>query len=305
MKRLRTVKKGLFLVSLLALPVANYLLFWLYVNIQTVIMTFQRFDIFSGKYVFFGGQRYAEIFRNVFLGADPTMHRAFGNTFHAIAINVIILPLAVITAYAFYKKVYFERFFRIIFFLPSMISPVVLTMAYRYMFYTDMGPVANLFAAMGFAPEWLSTSLDSHTIWPLIYFYCIWTGLSTNVMLMCGAMLRIPTEISESATIDGCGFFRELWSVTLPLIMTTITAFAVLIVTSVFGFTLQPMLIAVNSGENGKALTLPWYIFNSVQGSESNLTDAAAVGIIFSLIMLPIVIVVRFLSEKLTPKVDF
>lgn len=304
--RKNSIRKGFFIASLLFLSVSHFLVFWLYVNIQTVALTFQRFNAITGEYVFNGFELYKRLFRNVFMGEDPTMFRAFLNTLHAWAINLIIFPLALITAYAFYKKVYGEKVFRVIFYLPSIISIVVLTMAYRYMFYTGTGPVAQFFALFGYTPEWLSTALDSKTIWPLIYVYCILMGLSTNVLLMSGAMLRIPTEITESIELEGCGFFRELFSITIPLIMPTITAWGLMIVTSVFGFTMQPMLIAVTPGENGKALTLPWYIFESVQsGRESSLLNAATIGIIFSVLMFPLVFVVRFLSNKFTPDVSF
>lgn len=304
--RRNNIRRGFFLAALLALSVTHFAVFWVYINIQTVIMTFQRFDITTNSYVFNGFTAYEELFKNVFLGEDPAMFRAFLNTFHAWAINTIIFPLALITAYAFYKKVYGEKVFRVIFYLPSIISIVVLTMAYRYMFYTETGPVAQFFALFGYKPEWLSTALNSRTIWPLIYVFCILTGLSTNVLLMSGAMLRIPVEITESIELEGCGFFRELFSFTVPLIMPTLTAWALMIVTSVYGFTMAPMLIALTGGESGKAYTLPWYMFDSVQsGRETSLLSAATVGIIFSVMMFPLVFIVRWLSNKFTPDVSF
>lgn len=304
--RKNSIRKGLFLTALLALAIAHFIVFWLYVNIQTVIMTFQRFDIPTNSYVFNGFNAYVSMFKNVFMGADPTMFRAFRNTFNAWAINIIIFPLALFTAYAFYKKVYGEKAFRVIFYLPSIISIVVLTMAYRYMFYTDTGPVWQFFALFGYTPEWLSTALNSKTIWPVIYVFCILTGLSTNVLLMSGAMLRIPVDITESVELEGCGFFREMFSITVPLIMPTLTAWGLMIVTSVYSFTMAPMLIAITPGENGKAYTLPWFLFSSVQsGRESSLLDAATVGVIFSVLMTPLVVLVRWLSNKFTPDVSF
>ena len=113
-------------------------------------------------------------------------------------------------------------------------------------------------------------------------------------------------EIPEALQIDGCSYFREMFSVTIPLIMPTITTWAIAIFTSVFGFMLQPMLIAVSAGYENKVMTIPWLMFNMVQSqNQENLLTAATIGIMFSVFMLPFTLGVRFLLERVTPDVDF
>ncbi len=224
-------------------------------------------------------------------------------------VNIIIFPLALYTAYAFYKKVYGEKFFRVIFYLPSVISLVALTMSYRSMFDGNIGVLlAELFSLFGAnTNEWLDVGLPNNTqIWTIIYVFSILMGLGTNVILMSGAMLRIPQEIPEALQIDGCSYFREMFSVTVPLIMPTITTWAIAIFTSVFGFMLQPMLIAVSPGYENKVMTIPWLMFNMVQSqNQENLLTAATIGIMFSVFMLPFTLGIRFLLERFTPDVDF
>ena len=308
-KKKINVKRGIFLTCLLALSVSHFLIFWVYMNFETVRLTFFEYNMYN-ELEFIGFERYVDIFKDFFIEENNQANlNIFFNTFKAIVVNIMIFPLALYTAYSFYKKVYGEKFFRVIFYLPSVISLVALTMAYRSMFDGNIGgPIAELFSAFGVDTKvWLDVGLPENTqIWTIIYVFSILMGLGTNVILMSGAMLRIPQEIPEALQIDGCSYFREMFSVTIPLIMPTITTWAIAIFTSVFGFMLQPMLIAVSAGYENKVMTLPWLMFNMVQSQgKENLLTAATIGIMFSIFMLPFTLGVRFLLERFTPDVDF
>lgn len=125
-------------------------------------------------------------------------------------------------------------------------------------------------------------------------------------MVLCGAMQRIPEDIIEAARLDGIGFFREAWSIVLPLVMPTMGVFFINVFTSVLSFTMQPMLIAINPGIDNKFMTVGWYIFVSVDtGGSGNMIQAATIGMTLSILMLPIIIAVRLLVKKFTPDVQF
>ena len=302
-------KRGLFLTALLTLSVSHFLIFWVYMNFETIRLTFFKYNMYN-ELTFVGFERYVKIFKEFFiLEGHQSNLNTFLNTFRAIIINVAIFPLALYTAYSFYKKVYGEKFFRVIFYMPSVISMVALTMAYRSMFDGNIGgPVAEIFSWFDInTNQWLDVNLPDNTqIWSVIYVFSILMGLGTNVILMSGAMLRIPQEIPEALQIDGCGYFREMFSVTIPLIMPTITTWSIAIFTSVFGFMMQPMLIAVTGGFENKAMTIPWFLFNMVQSQgKENLLYAATLGIMFSIFMLPFTLGIRLILERFTPDVDF
>ena len=303
-------KRGIFLTCLLALSVSNFLIFWVYMNFETVRLTFFEYNMY-GELEFIDVERYVKIFKEFFIDEyhQENLNMLF-NTFRAIIVNLMIFPIALYTAYAFYKKVYGEKFFRVIFYLPSVISLVALTMAYRSMLDANsQGPVSEILSWFGVKTnKWFEMDNPNNwQIWPVIYVFCILMGLGTNVILMSGAMLRIPQDIPEALQIDGCGYFRELFSVTIPLIMPTISTWGVAIFTSVFGFMLQPMLIGLEPGENNKILTIPWYMYNLVESGdgENQLLYAATLGIMFSVAMLPLTLGVRLILDKITPDVDF
>ena len=301
----RTARKYIFIASLIIIPVINFAIFWVYVNFDTILLTFKRFDVPTASYVWRGFDGYISVFKSMILGGDPGEFNAFINSFRAILINIIILPVSFVIAYSFYKKIRFRKFFQVVFFLPNIISLVFLCMMVRHMFSSDFGPIALFIEKItGHPTNWLG--FDSDKMWTIITMFCIWAGLGGNTVVLCGAMQRIPEDIIEAARLDGIGFFRESWSIVLPLVMPTMGVFFINVFTSVLSFTMQPMLIAINPGIDNKFMTVGWYIFASVDtGGSGNMIQAATIGMTLSVLMLPIIIAVRLLVKKFTPDVQF
>ncbi len=324
-------KHTLFIVCGLSVSLLNFIVFWLYINVDTVISTFQVPEYLKATYgnLYF----YKTVFKQVFLGEREIYQGAFGHTMIAMLINVIIFPFALITAYVFYKKVYGERLFRVVFYLPSIIAITTLAMSFRELFlniqltdevtmasYDMKGPVTLIMEFFGYKKDVNLTVLGSSegafaydNIWGLIIFFCVFVGLGTNVVLMCGAMMRIPVDVTEALRLDGCGFFREMVSVTVPMIMPTITTWCIMIVTSVFGFSITPMLVAgltpANAGSVGRTNTIPLIIYVNIchaKGDPGMVTkQMQALGVIFSLMIMPLVFITRFICEKLTPDISY
>ena len=301
----RTTRKYIFIAELIIIPVINFIIFWVYVNFDTILLTFKRFDVPTASYVWRGFDGYISVFKSMILGGDPGEFNAFVNSFRAILINVIILPVTFVISYSFYKKIRFRKFFQVVFFLPNIISLVVLCMMVRHMFSSDFGPIALVIEKItGHPTDWLGYNSDK--MWGIITVFCIWAGLGGNTVILCGAMQRIPEDIIEAARLDGIGFLREAWSIVLPLVMPTVGVFMIGVVTSPLSFTLQPMLIAVNPGIDNKFMTIGWYIFTSVDtGGSGNMIQAATIGMMFSMLLLPVIIAVRKLVKKFTPDVQF
>jgi len=308
----RKVNKVIFIATLMALPIAHYLVFWLYVNIQTVWLSFQRWNVYTGEYEFYWFTNYITQWKDVYMGGDVVMHRAFLNGFNVWGINAILIPLAIFVSYTFHKRVPGEKAFRVIFYIPHMISVTTLTLCFRYMFTnsvsTFVGPAAQLFNALGLKIDWWDVINPSKVVWPLLYSYSILFGLGTNVILMSGAMNRIPKEVIEAGKLDGIGFWRELFNVTIPLTMPTISTFILSGLTGVMGYGLVPMLL-VQSGQGGsygQAYTMGWFMFEAAKsGDNAKIIASTAIGVIFSCFMMPLVMLVRWILNKLTPDVQY
>ena len=229
----KNTKRNWFIASLLIVPMLHFLVFWLYINIETIALAFMEWDFFSNKYIFAGIDNFTEQFRQ--FKERPEHLNMFINAFRAIPINLACLVLSVIIGYAFSKHIRGERVFRVIFYLPTMISIVIQTLCYRYMFNYNpgmlQGPAAELLRMFGVNYNGWETALNDpvviNRIWWLIAIFCVWASAGINIILMASAMSRIPESVIESAKLDGVGFWRELFQIHIPLIMPTISVFLI------------------------------------------------------------------------------
>ncbi len=306
-------KRNLFIFSLLIVPLLHFLVFWLYINAETISLAFMEWDFFSNSYKFAGFDNFIEQFRT-FKERPETMNM-FINSFRAIPINIACLALAVIIGYAFSKHIRGERVFRVIFYLPTMISIVIQTLCYRYMFTYSPGmlegPAADLLRMIGVDYNGWETALSDPAvisrIWWLISIFCVWASAGINIILMASAMSRIPESVIESAKLDGVGFWRELFQIHIPLIMPTISVFLINSMMAVSAFYIQPMLLTGNQTGPGSVYnTVGWYMFNMAPvAQDSDMPQISTVGFILTVIVSLLVIIVRKITDKLTPDVDF
>ncbi len=289
----------LFYFTMVAWAILHFFVFWGYVKAGSFVMAFQKYNTYTRNNEWAGLYNFQRVWNKMILGSDPGLHRAFWNSFMAIGINVIILPIAVFSAYAFYKNMPGTKIYRIAFYIPQLISIVVLTMAFRYMFYSEFGPIAMLIQKL-VGHEVDLISVESNFLWPLIWIYCIWTGLGSNVIMMSSAMNAIDVEVTESAVLDGVGFFKKLFSIVIPLTMPTIGMYILRSSMAASTFLMQPMLLAKSSGAGGRFLTVPWYIFNNGTSlSQSTLIFSTTVGLTLTLLTTPLILFVKFCVDKL------
>ena len=134
----------------------------------------------------------------------------------------LIFPLNILFSYALFKKVRGGNVFRLIFLLPGILGGVITTTLYRYML---DGLVSDLFYKWGWISDELYQSgfFYGKASFGAIVGYGIWTGLCGSVIILTGALTRIPDSVLESARLDGVGFFREFFQIALPLIWPTIS----------------------------------------------------------------------------------
>lgn len=293
------LRKNLFIVGMLSIAIVHFLVFWLYVNLSSILMAFKNVTIEGTKWGFGNFKIMFDSFRN------PTseLRGAFVNTMIFFAVNLFIkLPLTFICSYFLYKKIKGYKYYRFVFFLPSIISAVVLTSLLKYMA-NPGGPLPRIYEMLWGreAPLFLA---DSDYALGVILFYTIWSGFGVNIILFQGAMSRIPPEIIEAGKIDGVGMTRELFQIVTPLVWPTISTVVVLAFVGIFSSSGEILLFTKGLYDT---YTISYWIFELVQGIKGtvNLEYASTVGIFFSVIALPIVLLVKRGLEKITESVEY
>ena len=290
-------KRNIFIILMLAYPVIQFIVFWGAVNINTIIMTFQRqvITISEGDYSistnFSGFQNYGMVFRNI-LNDEFTQRRLINSLLYMPVNSFIILPLSLIFSYFLAKKVPLSNFFRVVFFLPSILPIVVLTMSFGLTLDPTFGPINSILKSL-FGEEYIPPSWFGFNNWPLnqtmILVYCTWAGLGANIVLLNGAISRIPQEIIEYGKLEGISYTKEFLHVVIPMIWPTIATTFMLGCTAVFIIMMQPMLLTPIDPSTD---TIALMIYNSVY-SNGDSFYTATFGVVLSLIGAPIILLIR------------
>lgn len=288
-KRKLAIQKNIFIWSLLILPIINWLIFWLYANFNMILMAFQTPD--GSSFTF---QNFVS-FWNDLTAPNSTIGVATRNTLlYFIMNNLIILPCGMLLSFFIYKKIWGYSIFRILFFLPSIIPGLVMATLFKEVI-KPWGPLASL--GIHFPETGLLA--NSTTATPTIIFYCIWTGLASNMLLMCGTMSRVPTEVLEAAKLDGCGPMREFCSLIIPLIFTTLSTMIIVNMTGLF-IASGPILIMTGGAYDTQTLSF-WIFINVYQGTAASgaYNIVSATGLVFTVLTVPLILFVRWATERI------
>ena len=287
----RKTKRTLFIIGMLSLPILQFVVFFFYVNINTIAMSFQDLRPNAEK-----GLSLVNYRNFIFdLRSNKRFLFALRNSFLFGLNDLFLLFISLILAYFFYKKIRWTPFFRIIFFLPSIISIVIFITAYQNMF--NMGVIDTLLKALGFKklPDWFANT--SPWLTPLIMLYCLWVGTGYNVLIMGGAMANLPEDVMEYSRLEGVGYVKEFFRIVIPMIWPTVTVGVLGSITVMFTLFLQVDLMTVNGGAEGQAMTIAYMINGFVKSRD--LGRASTYGIIFTIIAIPVIVTIRKTLDKI------
>lgn len=289
-------KDLLFVLALLAFPIIQFLIFYVGTNVGSWLMAFQ-IPRFGGE-VKWSLLNFKIFFTDLFDPQTETRIMLWNTLRVFLVADFVTLPLSTIFSYFLASNFKGAGFFRVIFFLPSIVSAVAMTMIFYY-FIEVGGPVNKIFDVFNARyPLFLG---DEQYAFRTILFYNVWSGLGYYIVLLSGAIGRIPKELNESALIDGASFMRIFVSIVIPLIWPTVSMLFVLNIANMFGY-MGPVLLLTN-GAN-KTSTLAFFIYKGVKVSKTY-NYSAAVGFVITLVGTPLVLGVRALMNKVTEEVEF
>lgn len=290
-----TVEKYLFFIAILALPVLQFIVMYILVNTNSILMSFQKYE--NGKYIFLDDTfaNYKTFFEG--LVKDPKLVNAIKNSLIQYLLSLVVtLPISVIVSYYLYIKIPFTECFKVILMLPQMISNIVFVCIFRYLLEDGLIDVFHLpIDTLRAAPTQFYTML----------LYGLFFSFAANLVLYLGSMSSLDQSVMEYGEIDGLGTLGKFRYVVLPAIWPTITVFIVSGVAGIF----------INQGATysffdiwalDETYTLGYWMFVIVKGSVSfaEYPLAATAGICFTLVATPIVLLVKFLLERFGPKED-
>jgi raffinose/stachyose/melibiose transport system permease protein len=291
------------IAGLLAPAMLIYSIFMIYPLIGTLWTSF--FQTQGRETVFAGLDNYRKLFFEP-LFANQLLN-ALGNNFYFFFIHMLVqnpvgIALAAVLSSA---GVHFKGVFRSIFFLPTMLSVVVVGFIWQLILSPLWGVAAGLLKAVGLGSLFLPYLGLESTALTTLSLMSVWQNIGIPMMLIYAALLSIPDEIIDAARMDGANGWQLFWGTKLPLILPTIALTAVL--TFIGNFNAFDLVFATQGAlglPNFSTDILGTFMFrtffgNNLQQGDLNLGAAVAM-VMFFIILIGVSIYLFLVQRRLT-----
>ena len=222
----------------------------------------------------------------------------FRSIFNTLIFLIIHIPLQIIIALflaeILNQKIRLRAFLRASYFLPVVISGVVVTIVWSQLYGFESGLLNRILISIGLSKiGWL---MDPYIAMPSIAIMATWKNVGLYVVLFLVGLQSVPPHYYEAADIDGASHWQKFIYITLPAINPTI--FMVVILSTIGGFSLfiEPYIMTAG-GPLNSTVSAVLYIYKQAF-TYYHMGYAAALGFFFAIIIMLVVVVQRKLIEK-------
>ncbi len=175
MKKVYT-QKLIFYISVIGLPLIQFLVFWVYVNFNSLTLSFREFTIVNGELTsqFVGLKYMINAYQTLF--TDPLFtYYCLRNSFVFYGISVLSGTIfSLCFSYYIYKRRKFSNFFKAILYLPAVTSGMVLTIIFKYFFAMGIPSAVKLIAGINILGWTDNSSIEYLMVVLYNFFFFVW-----------------------------------------------------------------------------------------------------------------------------------
>ena len=229
------------------------------------------------------------------LAQDTVFRKSIINTFVFV---ILVVPLQVGLglglALLINKKLKGISIFRMAFFAPTVLSLVVVSILWSYIYNPNNGLLNSLLGSVGIGPfKFLN---DPGTAMLCIVILSAWQGCGFQMMIFLSGLQDIPSYLYEAAAVDGATPFQQFLNITLPGLKNITTFISLSIVVSAFQLIVQPMMMT-GGGPQNSTMTIVYEIYQT--GFKYNqMGYGSAMALVFTVMVL----VITLIQNKITSK---
>lgn len=268
-KKDRGAKRTTFIFCCVAPAVILFFIFMIIPTFNVFQMSLYKWGGFSAEKNFVGFDNFVK------LAADTKFLRSMQNTILIIVIvTVITMALAIIfAAILSRKKVKGQGIFRVIFYIPNILSIVVISAIFSAVYDQRDGLLNTLiyvFKPVGENGEGLIAWLGNQklVVWAII-IALIWQAIGYYMVMYMASMASVPESIYESAKIDGAGGVNQFFTMTLPLIWSNIRTTLTFFIISTINLSFMLVKAMTGGGPDGSSDVFLNYMYSQAYTNSS------------------------------------
>ena len=271
-----------------ALPyIIHFSVFTAFPLVFSFLLIFHQWDIISPmKWVGFNNF--------VRLSQDTLFFKAVGNTIIFLSIHIPLQIVIALTLAEFLnQKIRFRGFFRAAYFMPVVVSGVVITILWQQLYAQDTGVLNSLLADIGLKKlPWLTSS---KLAMPSIAIMATWKNVGLYVVLFLVGLQTVPKYMYEAAEIEGASHWQKFRHITLPMINPTMILVVILSTIGGFSLFIEPYIMTAG-GPLNSTLSAMLYIYQQAF-SFYHMGYAATLGFFFALVVFSLILIQKKIIE--------
>jgi ABC-type sugar transport system permease subunit len=226
-----------------------------------------------------------------FIWEDSTFRTAIGNNFKLFLAVPTLAVLSVILSSILLDRIRGWRVYRTMIFVPYVLSIPVVGVVFGYVF-QENGIVNTGLRDIGLgslAQDWLGS--PSNALWTIMAVI-VWKELGFGVILCLARLMSVDEHLFEAARVDGAGWWRVVWHVILPQLVTALAFYAIVELITMLSWVFAYVYVMTSGGPENSTIVSEYYIYQAVfQNNVIGIGAAAGVtllGVVSALIALRI-----------------
>ncbi len=287
---------------MIAWPVLQFCVFYIGVNFNSILLAFKEYTNETDFTWSFHNFKVWLDFSDSTYGAY--IPKALVVSLKAYAISLVVgVPLGLFFSYYIFKKMPLSGFFRVVLFIPTIVSSIVLVSMYRLFVNNVAFELAEKWGLVSSSALPFLDSTDDRFATMMIYN--VFVSFGTSVLMYSNKMSTISPEIIESAQLDGAGALREFFHIVLPMTFSTISVFLITGIAGIFTNQINNFaFFAAAPNAYDETRTIGYLLYHRTRKAGQNdweYPSIAALGILLTLIVLPLTFLARYCFERFGP----
>ena len=263
MNRKSAERKFIFICLAPAVILVSLFIFIPTVNVFR--MSLYRMGGITNKQTFIGFENFKTLM------GDKNFLQAMQNSILIIVLVTICTIVLAILFATLLQRGNFKgnNFFRIIFYIPNILSIVVIAGIFGAIYNPTTGLLNTFLRAIGLdalARNWMS---ESNIVIYSVIFALVWQAIGYYMVMYMASMSSIPAHYYEAAELDGCGKIKQFFSITLPLIWTNIRTTLTFFVISTINLSFLLVQVMTTGGPDGASRVLLFYLYDQAYNNAS------------------------------------
>ena len=285
------------ILYIMIIPGLINLVLFKYMPMFGIVVAFEKYTPKGG---YFGSQWVGlKYFQQFF--RDPFCWRVIGNTF-ILGLESLIISFPAPIIYALLiNELHYPRFKKVtqtISYMPHFLSTVIIVGMLKELF-SMQGPVNGIRELLGLTK--LNYFMMPEAFRPLYIGSGVWAGIGYSSIIYLAAIAGINPEMYESAVLDGASRMQQIWYITLPSILPTVSILFIMAVGGILGSDTSKILLMYNARTYSTADTIGTYVYRyGIETAGNNLSYSSAVGLLQNVVSLLFLIITNYITGRLS-----